>query len=134
MLAYVDASVWIARIEGLPVYQNIIESCLDELKLDGWEFCISPAVIMETLYKPLRQKNHEIVNLYLEMFGSVKTLQNYENLFDKGFQIMKSDSLKTIDALHAAFAVYYGCDRLVTTDLDFQNIFSIPIYMIDLSN
>ena len=63
MLAYVDASVWITRVEGLPACQNTIETYLNELKFEGWQFCSSQAVMMETLYKHYRDNNTELLSV-----------------------------------------------------------------------
>ncbi len=41
MLAYVDASVWITRVEGKPDYKTAVEERLEELTRDGWRFCVS---------------------------------------------------------------------------------------------
>ena len=133
MLAYVDASVWIAYTEGLPTYQNNIELYLDRLKTEGWHFGVSQAVMLETLYKPYREKNRHLIDIYVELFANSKFLPNYANLFDEALRIMKEESLKAMDSIHAALAAHYGCQGFVTTDADYRNLKAIPPLWIDLS-
>lgn len=93
MLAYVDSSIWIARMEGLPEYQSVIQSQLKELKLDGWCLCTSRAVMMETLYKHYRDENQSLIMMYNKLFDKTKFLPNYASLFDDAMRIMREETL-----------------------------------------
>ncbi len=134
MLAYVDASVWIARTEGRPEFRNIIKSQLRELKQEGWRFCTSKAVMMETYYKPYRDNNQALVAAYTEIFGKTKILPNYSNLFTDALRTMRIETLKAMDSIHVALAAHYHCERFITTDADFRNLLTIPTLVIDLSS
>lgn len=133
MLAYVDSSVWIACTEGRPEFRNIIKSQLRELKQEGWRFCTSKAVIMETLYKPYRENNHALVTVYTKIFGKTKMLPNYPNLFTDAMQIMRTEILRAMDSIHVAHAAHYRCKRFITTDADFRNLKILSSHWIDLS-
>ncbi len=133
MLAYVDASVWIARVEGKPDYKTTVEERLDGLTRDGWRFCVSKAVLMETFYKPYREKEHALVSVYNELFSKAKMLHDYANLLEDGLRIMKAEHLKAMDSIHVAMALHHGCDGFISTDTDFQNLKSIRSLWIDLS-
>lgn len=122
MLAYVDASVWIARVEGEPYYKNIVEEKMDELTQKGWLFCISKAVMMEVFHKPYRNHNPELVSLYNEIFGNTKVLPGYSQMLEDGFNVMKIENLKAMDSIHVALALHYNCEGFVSTDTDFQNL------------
>jgi len=133
VLAYVDASVWITRVEGFSTYKNTIETCLDELKLTGWQFCASQAVMIETLHKHYRDNNQALLTVYTELFKKTKILPNYSKLFDDALQIVQNESLKAMDSIHAAIAAHHGCDCIITTDNDFKNLKTVKAYWIDLS-
>ena len=62
-LAYLDSSVWIARVEGLPEYRTILDNVLSELLQDGWQFCVSDIVLLEVLAKPYKQSHAELVSI-----------------------------------------------------------------------
>lgn len=133
MLVYIDSSIWITYVEGLPAYQNNVEKHLEKLKKDGCRFCMSQAVILETLSKPYRKNNQALVSVYTELFQNSKILPNYLNLFSDCMEIMRTETLKAMDSIHIAFAVHYDCELFVTTDLDFRNVKSISIRWIELS-
>jgi len=132
MLAYVDTSIWILYVEGLPDYQNAVETRLEQLKQEGWCFCASQAVMMETLYKPYRENNPGLTTVYIDLFKKTKNLYNYTELFEDGLRIMQSETLKAMDSLHVALAAHYGCERFITTDADFRNLQTVPVLLIDL--
>ncbi len=133
MFAYVDTSIWIAYVEGLPPYQAMIEMQLEKLRQDGWDFCISQAVMMEILYKPYRENDHALVSVYHNLFAKTKLLPNFLNLLEDGLKIIQFEKLKALDAIHVAFAAKYKCELFVTTDPDFRPLKSLPLYWIDLS-
>ncbi len=133
MLAYVDSSIWIARMEGQPEYQSVIQSQLKELILDGWDLCTSRAVMMETLYKHYRDENQSLITMYNKLFDKTKFLPNYASLFEDAMRIMREETLKAMDSIHVALAAHYDCQRFITTDADFRNLKTILPHWIDLS-
>lgn len=133
MLAYIDTSIWITRTEGRPVYRYVIENHLEQLKQEGWRLCTSQAVIMETLYKPYRDKNQDLVTVYTDLFAKTQMLLNYTDLLEDGLRMVQVETLKAMDALHVALALHHGCKKFISTDPDFRNLLSIPVYWIDLS-
>ncbi len=133
-LAYIDSSVWIIRAEGIPEYKKIIERHLDQLVQDGWFFCLSEVVKMEVLFKPYRDNNIELIHHYIRLFEQATYFKNYINLFEDARLIMQQEYKKTIDSIHIAFAVHYGCNCIVTTDAHLQNLKKIDTQLINLSS
>jgi len=132
-LAYVDASVWIARIEGKPPYQSIVEERLQSLEKEGWTFCASELVKMEVFYKPYRNNDAVLIALYGEAFTHTKILRNYPILLKESLRVMRTERLKTLDALHISLAVHHGCGQFVTADADFKHLTALPALWINLS-
>ena len=133
-LAYTDTSIWITRIEGLVKYQNIIGDSLLEIVREGWRFCISDAVILETIQKPYRLKCLNLQEDYDAVFAEITKNPGYSEVFQDAIAIVQQENLKAMDAIHVAFALKYGCELFVTTDTHFKNVKYIPVRWIDLQN
>jgi len=94
MLAYVDASVWIACMEGTSNYQSIIVDQMEALQKNGWEFAISFAVMMEALHKPYRNQDGKLLEMYHKLFSQTVILCNYTKLFEDGLILMQLENVK----------------------------------------
>lgn len=132
-LAYIDSCVWIARVEGLPEYQKVIDANLQLLAEDGWTFCTSDVVVLEVLAKPLKENQDHLVQIYRNLIQKLKALKNYSAVFKNALLLTKSENLKGMDAIHVAIAEHYDCQLFVTSDPHFRNLKTIPHKLIDLS-
>lgn len=130
--AYVDSSVWIALMEGLPATRNLIYRQLEQLE-EQWVFYASEIVLMEVLHKPYRESQTELLDVYAVLFEQETLFDNYSALLADGLQIVQSESLKALDAMHLAIARHYGCELFITTDKHFLNTSIIPVLWIDLT-
>jgi len=132
--AYVDSSVWITRFEGIPVYYQKVKDTLLNFENEGWYFCYSDLVLLEVLLKPFKENQEFLLESYKRAFETSLFLPNYDELLKQALLIAKSDNLKSIDAIHVAFAVEYNCELFVTTDPHFRTLQSLPLHIIDLSH
>jgi predicted nucleic acid-binding protein len=132
-LAYIDSCVWIARVEGLPEYQKVIDADLQALAEDGWRFCTSDVVMLEVLVKPLKENQDQLVQIYRNVIQKLKALKNYSAVFKNALALTKSENLKGMDAIHVAIAEHHNCQLFVTSDPHFRNLKIIPPKLIDLS-
>ena len=132
-LAYVDTSVWIASLEGLPIYKQKVNSHLAILEQGGWEFCISEMVLLETLYKPYQQNLPQLLNDYLGLFEKTIKFPTFVDIFNKTLVLLQQEKLKVLDAIHVAFALENHCGLFVTTDPHFKNLKVLPVEWIDLN-
>jgi predicted nucleic acid-binding protein len=132
-LAYVDSSVWIARIEGLPLYRKTINDCLNKLDKDGWLLCVSELVLLEVLPKPYKSNNDALIDIYNTLFEQTKMLKSFPNVFKDALMIAESENLKGMDAIHVAIALQHNCKCFISTDTHFKNLKVIPVKWIDLS-
>lgn len=89
--AYIDSCVWITRIEGLPIYRKTINKVMKKLRIDGWSFCVSEAVLLEALQKPYRENNEIIINIYDRLFKQTKILKGFRDVFKNALMITKTE-------------------------------------------
>ncbi len=130
--AYVDSSVWITFVEGLPIYQDIVEEQLQSFMRDNWQFCISDALLLEVLAKPLLNNRIDLIDSYNQIFHQLLHLETFTEIFQHSLLIAEKDRLTGMDAVHVAFATAYQCELFVTTDLHYRNLKSLPLHWIDL--
>ena len=133
-LAYVDSCIWIVLMEGSPKHQQIVDQKLHDLAGEGWIFCISEAVILEILAKPLKQDKDNLIQLYRETFNKVRILKNYPHVFNHALSIAQTENLKGMDAIHVAFADHYNCDGFVSSDSHFMNLKIVQPLLINLGS
>ncbi|QTA85964.1 type II toxin-antitoxin system VapC family toxin [Desulfonema magnum] len=133
-LAYTDSSVWITRIEGLPAYRKAIGNALKELGNSEYSLCISEAVLLEVLVKPYRENNNEIIRVYHKLFGQLRLLENFPDIFKDALMVAQTENLKGMDALHVSFALRHKCKCFVSTDPHFKNITTVTPVWIDLGS
>ncbi len=131
-LAYIDASVWIAQVEGIEAYQQITRNELKKLRKKQWIPCISEAVVLETLCKPYQENNQTLIDTYNTIFKTMARFKLYDSLFQDALNQCSKEKLKPMDSVHLAFALKYGCTCLVTTDPHFKKLQSIKSHWIDL--
>ncbi|MCP4702062.1 MAG: PIN domain nuclease [Gammaproteobacteria bacterium] len=101
--AYVDSSVWIGRVEGLPNYRQTINAVLNELINGGSSLCISEAVLLEVLAKPYKNNDILLVNLYSKLFAQVKGLKIYPDVFKNALMLSSAENLSAMDAVHVCW-------------------------------
>lgn len=131
-LAYVDSSIWITRIEGLPIYRNIINDCLNQLTNEKLVLCCSPVVMLEIFPKLYKDKNNTLIEIYNKLFEQTHQLKSFPNVFEQAMMITHTENLKSMDAIHVAIAIHHGCQCLVSTDSHFKNLTKIRPSWINL--
>jgi len=133
-LTYIDSCIWIARVEGLPRYKQIINETLKDLAEKGWIFCASELVALEVLAKPLKENNDNLAHIYRKLFEKSRVLKSYSNIFRHALLITQTESLKGMDAIHVAFADRYNCKRFVSIDPHFRNLKIVPPLWVKLDS
>jgi len=132
-LAYIDSCVWIARVEGLSEYKNIIDANLQTLAEEGWMFCTSDAVALEVLTKPLKENQDNLAQIYRGLFQKMRTIKIFPAVFKNALLLTTAENLKGMDAIHVAIAEHNNCQLFVTSDPHFRNLKAIIPKLIDLS-
>lgn len=133
-LAYIDSSVWIARIEGLPEYPKILDKTLATMLQDDWQFCVSDAVVLEVLAKLYKQNQLELIAVYRKIFAEIRILRIPTDIFTNALLVIQAEQLKAMDAVHIALALHHHCQCIVSTDKHFRELKTIPVIWIDLQS
>jgi len=131
-LAYVDSSVWITRVEGLPEYRQILTQNISQLLFDDWQLCVSDAVLLEVLTKPYKQNNLELISLYRKIFDHTKILETPSDIFANALLLVQSEKLNAMDAVHVSLALHHCCQSFISTDKHFSQLKSISTIWVDL--
>ena len=133
-LAYVDACVWIALVEGADAYRKVLRTALATLSTDGWELCTSDAVLLEVLIRPMRNRNRGLSDSYRTLLGKTRWLTIPPTVFSDALTVSAREGLKAMDAVHCTIAMHHGCRRFVTTDPHFKSLQVISPEWISLGN
>jgi predicted nucleic acid-binding protein len=131
-LAYIDSSVWIARVEGLPKYREILNAELAALLQDGWVFCVSDAVLLEVLAKPYKQNQTDVIAVYRRVFGKTRLLKTPTDIFSNALLVIQAEPMNAMDAVHVGLALHHHCQCIVSTDRHFRELKAITPMWIDL--
>jgi predicted nucleic acid-binding protein len=130
---YFDANPVIYSVEKHPVYGPLLEPLWQAAKANAIEIVSSELVLMETLIGPYKAKDAALAAAYEQLFQQPQTA-----LFPITLSILReaallraSAKLKTPDALHGATAQRAGCILLVTNDIGFRGVLSVPTVILD---
>ncbi len=126
---YIDTPVFIYTLENHPDFYPLLKPLWEKFENNEISIATSELIITEALVSPLRSAN-------------VRSIMNYEQLmFHAGINLLPIDRnilliatnlrvkyrLKTPDAIHAATALFIGCNRFITNDSGFRNIAGLPV-------
>jgi predicted nucleic acid-binding protein len=131
-LAYIDSSIWITRVEGSANYRQILDDKLTSLLQEGWQFCVSDAILLEVLAKPYKQNHAELISIYRKIFEKVKHLKTPSDIFVNALLFIQTEQLNAMDAVHVAIALHHHCQCMVSTDKHFRDLKAIQPIWIDL--
>lgn len=112
---YIDSCVMIYATEkspgrGVAARRLILEA------VRSHDPCISGLVRLECRVKPLRLKDHSLLDRFDAIFRRVQLLPLDGDVCDLAAELRALHGLKTPDALHVACAITHGCDEFWTND------------------
>ena len=136
-LVYLDANSLIYTVERVEPYRSLLDPMWRAAQRGDLTVASGRLIVVESLVKPLRDRNREIEAQYRELFEAsiFKVLDMPLAVFERAAEIRAFAHLKTADALHAATALQAGCDLFITNDADFRRVeglaVGIPADLID---
>lgn len=88
--------------------------------------------MLETLVKPLREKDETLIALFRSLLYSkeVRLIPATAALWERAAGLCASFGLKSPDALHAATALQEGSKSFMTNDVDFQKVPDLPVVLL----
>lgn len=78
--------------------------------------CVSPLVQLETLVKPMRLQQSDLIAAYKKILAAQQWLSVDDTVFARALDLRVRFALKTPDSLHLAIAQHHGCDEFWTND------------------
>ncbi|ASQ91470.1 hypothetical protein CHL67_11535 [Prosthecochloris sp. GSB1] len=122
--AYLDTNIFVYFLDRNPDFFDVVRpliEAIDSGKITGVTGDAAPA---ETLVKPYRTGNLELVAAIRGFFGTegFLSMQPHDGeTFDLAAQLRGRRGMKFIDALHYATAIRSGCSFFITNDLKTQS-------------
>ncbi len=112
--AYVDSCLFIYWVEQASPLSEVALRWLEQNS--HVDLCVSPLVRLETLVKPMRFHQTEVVAAYETLLAAQTGLVIDDAVFARALDLRVRFGLKTPDAVHLATAQHNGCDEFWTND------------------
>lgn len=128
MITYLDASAVIHATDDSPTgaaLRSHVESTPEDV------FAVSPLVRMESLVRPMRTLNLDLLRRRAEFLERCVNLKIDDRTFELATHVRVNHGLSTADSIHMAVAGQHSCDQLITSD---QKILrTAPDFAVDLA-
>ncbi len=125
---YVDTNSVIYTVEKIEPYKSFLDPLWQAAQLGQVFIVTSELTWLETLVKPLRDKNAVLESLYRAflMAREVRLLPATLSIWEEAARL-RAVGLKTPDALHAASGLASRCSLFLTNDTAFQRVPGLPV-------
>ncbi len=130
---YLDANGFIYSVERIEPYRARLEPMWLAAQAGQFRIVSSELTLLETLVKPLQEKDGELEDLYRSLFKAREVhLEPVDiRIWERAAQLRADNSsIKTPDALHAATALSIDAALFLTNDLGFQRIPDLPLILL----
>lgn len=120
---YLDTAIFIYTVEAHASYFVRLQPLWQKFQARDLELVTSQLTLMETLVKPIKEANQQLVydyRTFLEASG-IQLVAIDKMIILSASQLRATTSLKTPDAIHAATAISAHCDLFLTNDRAFEN-------------
>ena len=114
MKFYIDSCILIYLVDGPDLLSQAIAKAMRDAH--GTTFCLSDLVRLECLVDPIRRSDEEKRKVFEAQFQRLTCLPLTPSVFDLAAELRARHNLKTPDAIHAAAAIFHGCDEFWTND------------------
>jgi predicted nucleic acid-binding protein len=111
---YLDSCIVIYLIEGSPPNRAAVEATLQTHR--PTTTVISDLVRLECKVGPLRRDDRALLQRFDGFFASALMVPLGPAVYDLAAELRAQHHIKTPDALHAAAAIFHGCDEFWTND------------------
>lgn len=127
---YVDTNVIIYKVERIEPEASAAAELWNALHLGNQQVATSELALLEVLVKPMREKNHTLVDHYRTvLLGTLglTCIPIVRPILERAAQIRATHRLRSPDAIHAATALEQQCALFVTNDSEFQKVTGLPV-------
>ncbi len=118
--AYLDTNIFVYFLDRNPDFFDVVRPLIEAVDSGKIIGVTGDAALAETLVKPYRTGNLELVAAIKGFFGTEGFLSirpHDRETFDLAAQLRGQRGMKFIDALHYATAIRSGCSFFITNDL-----------------
>ena len=134
MILFLDASILIWRVEGLPPLQRAALDALADVRKRHGDIGLAVSRIswLECRVRPLRENNRSLMAGYAEFFaGGVRVVELSAEVVDRAAEFRAKFGIKTPDALQAASALALpGPVIFLTGDSDFSRVKDLDVRIV----
>ena len=126
---YLDSCGFIYSVERVEPYRTLLEPMWQQAGAGQFEIVTGGLSVMETLVKPLRDRDTGLERLFRDIFDSreVRLIPATRALWEEAARLRATTNLKTPDALHAAAALRERCTLFVTNDAAFRRVEGLTV-------
>jgi predicted nucleic acid-binding protein len=127
---YLDTNSFIYSIERIDPYRTMLDTLWQAVSRGLLKVVTSELTLLEVLVKPLREGDRTTATLFrtiLRQTPDVQMVPITQSILEEAATLRATLSLKTPDAIHAATALLYGCDLLVTNDSAFRRVANLTV-------
>jgi predicted nucleic acid-binding protein len=132
-LVYLDANPIIYTIEAIDPYFTILTSLWNSVQANDLAVLTSRLTILETLVKPLRDRDELLIDAYDRTFRrSDLEVKDISEEVLKSAALLRSQykALRTPDAIHLATALTHGCSHFVSNDVALRSFEGIELVIL----
>lgn len=127
---YIDASCLIYAVEKIAPYDAILAPLWRAALAGQLSILSSELIVLETLVKPLRDKNAQLENAFRAiLFESAEfhLVPLDLRIVERAAHVRAATGLKAPDALHAATALDASAVLFLTNDAAFRRVSTLPV-------
>ena len=130
---YIETSGLIYSVEHIEPYYSLLEPVWESARMGQLVVVSSELSVLETLVKPLRERNSTLKRVFMDMFDSddVQLIPTTRAVWEDAALLRATAGLHTPDALHAAAAMHANCTAFITNDGDFRMVDDLPVVVLD---
>lgn len=127
MITYLDASAVIYATEDTAIGKAL----RNHLNASDGTLAVSPLVRLESLIRPMRTHDNQMIQRRLTLLEACKSLRIDDATFELATHVRATHKLSTADAIHLATAGQHQCDRMITGDKTILR--SAPDFAVDVA-
>jgi len=131
---FLDSAPVIYFVERHPVYYSMLEPIFTRLDTGALTAITSPITLAECLTLPLRSRNKEVIQAFLELLGgehSAQLVPLQRETARLAAEIRSKYNVTLVDAFQVASALEGSCDALLTNDKALSKITEMRIVLVE---
>lgn len=130
----IETAPFIYYTEHRVGYIEKMQSIFTHVRVRNIQVITSVITVTETLMKPLKEQDMDLVGAYRRMLYSSEEIMLAPvtaQIADVAANLRARYNLRTPDALHVATAIVSGCDTFLTNDTGIKRVTEINVLVLD---